>query len=1010
MSSSHEASAEPQSPVGIQTEAITACESVVDRFRAGEISKARAIVEIQRHIPYSGDYDNEEELTSHSKAIESFLQKLDGFERIRGTAGAPDSGREVGESTLGRDGSAADERQQEEISAGSHKRLRGESDDEEEEDGASGKSRFDLACLPWNSRKQPRMAETSTFYPAPIGTEARISSISRTVEILEAINIDLKRARTNLLLSFGAPQFPESQWTKLLSGGTADFDQVLSGLYASADVERTTERIGGLELSYIATTPTKKVTTFGDWTTAYDSFTEAFLFVFPHRREEMCHYAMHVKAFFKARPVSEHSGVIAYNSAVRTRVGHRHELLHTDFLEFQDLQIQFIFSPIGSAGGALSRGVESSGSPNQRSHAITRTSAASVEQEAMWRKVVRRSKEFLSRYAPKYARNLVWYDDTEDDSPPSKQSLAETSLTARPVPAPPANELSNCVALTTISKFPHLFSIVTPVNVDRFECLLRNHPNFALVQSVCRSLRGGFWPWASTAQRAYPTTYDNSEGYRTLTDPIQLAFARRQCAAEVAAGRFSESFGPDLLPGMYAVPMWVVPKPHSNGLRLVVDHSAGQFSLNSMIPRAERSVHLDGLQQLGEALISAREHHPNRPLVVWKSDVSHAYRILPMHPLWQIKQTVVLDAQRRVDFDNDFGGGGSGRIWSIFFSLVLWIATFVKYILDLFAYVDDTFSWDFADCLLWYEPYQDWFPSKQVKLLRLWDDLRIPHERKKQEWGHSLTIIGFLVDTDEMTITMPDQSRRDLIVALRAFAIPKRRRPLVEFQRLAGWVNWSLNVYTMLRPGLNMLYAKIRNKTQPLQSLWVSKVLCGELLWVANHLESSEGVRILRSRQWTNSQVSLVVFTDACLSGMSFYVPSTSLGFQCSTDVVSLPRGVSQDRILYFEALAVVSAIVHLLAAPPYPKRIIVRTDNTNTVDMFNSLHALPPYNPLLITTVDRLMQTGCELRVLHLPGVQNTIADALSRFHNHYATALSPRMQISSFSPPRLSSGVTVT
>ncbi|KIY47513.1 hypothetical protein FISHEDRAFT_74617 [Fistulina hepatica ATCC 64428] len=716
MSSSHQASAEPQSPAGIKAEAI---------------ASSRAIVEIQRHIPYLGDYNDEEQLTSHSEAIGSFVRKLDGFERIRGTAEARGSGREVEESTL---------------------------DEEEEEDTASGKIKLDLTRLPWNTRKQPRLAGASAFSPVQIGAKARASSVLRTVETLEAINVDLKKARTNLLLSLGAPQFPESQWTRLLSGGMADFDQVISGLYASADVERATERIGGLELSYVTTTPTERVATSGDWTTAYNSFTEAF---------------------------------------------------------------------------------------------------------------------FVLQKSPQ-------------------------------------------------------------------------------------------------------------DGSLSLSDWT--------CC-----------------PGMYAVPMWVVPKPHSNGLHLVVDHSAGQFSLNSMIPKAERSVHLDGLQQLGQALLSARKQHPNCPLVVWKSDVSRAYRILPMHPLWQIKQTVVLDAERRVDFDNDFGGGGSGRVWSVFFTLMLWIATFIKFILDLFAYVDDAFSWDFADNLLWYEPYQTWYLMKQVKLLRLWDDLGIPHQRRKQEWGRSLTIIGLLIDANEMTITMPDQSRFDLIAALRAFAVPKHRRPLIEFQRLAGWVNWSLNVYVLLRPGLNTLYAKIRNKTQPLQSLWVSKALCSELLWIASHLESSTGVHILQTRKWTASETVTIIFTDTCLSGMAFYIPATALGFQCPTGDVCLPRGVSQDRILYFEALAVVSAIMHALSMPPYPKRIIIRTDNTNTVDMFNSLHALPPYNPLLITTVDRLMQTGCHLRVFHIPGAQNTVADALSRFGNAYTTALSPRLQIHPFSPLCLSLGVTI-
>ncbi|KIY52572.1 hypothetical protein FISHEDRAFT_34973 [Fistulina hepatica ATCC 64428] len=421
-----------------------------------------------------------------------------------------------------------------------------------------------------------------------------------------------------------------------------------------------------------------------------------------------------------------------------------------------------------------------------------------------------------------------------------------------------------------------------------------------------------------------------------------------------------------------------------------------------MIPKTERSVHLDGLQQLGEALISARERHPNRSLVIWKSDVSHAYRILPMHPLWQIKQTIVLDAERRVNFDNDFDGGSSGQIWSVFFLLVLWIAMLIKFILDLFAYVDDTFSWDFADNLIWYEPYQTLYPTKQVILLRLWDELGVPHERRKQEWGSSLTIIGFRVDVDEMSITMPDQSRHDLIAALRAFAIPKYRRPLVEFQRLTGWVNWALNVYVFLRPGLNTLYAKIRNKTQPLQPLWVSKTLCSELLWVATHLQTSPGVLMLRSRKWASADADLVVFTDACPHGMSFYIPALHLGFQCDTDGVRLPREVSRNGIFYFEALAVVSAILYSLTTQPRPNRLLVWTDNTNTVDMFNSFHALPPYNPLLITSVDKLMDTNSQLRVLHVSGTQNRIADALSHFYNDLARQLDPSLRILPFSPPR--------
>ena len=60
-------------------------------------------------------------------------------------------------------------------------------------------------------------------------------------------------------------------------------------------------------------------------------------------------------------------------------------------------------------------------------------------------------------------------------------------------------------------------------------------------------------------------------------------FLRTQRDHEVAKERYSESFKHDLLPEMYCMPIYAVPKPHSTDLRLVNDQSYGKYSLNSMI-------------------------------------------------------------------------------------------------------------------------------------------------------------------------------------------------------------------------------------------------------------------------------------------------------------------------------------------------------------------------------------------------------------------------------------------
>jgi hypothetical protein len=74
-------------------------------------------------------------------------------------------------------------------------------------------------------------------------------------------------------------------------------------------------------------------------------------------------------------------------------------------------------------------------------------------------------------------------------------------------------------------------------------------------------LREGFWPWATTTQANYPSINDQSQP--TPTDPNKASFLRGQLEIELGKGRFSPSFGKDLLLGMYYMPIFAVPKPNS---------------------------------------------------------------------------------------------------------------------------------------------------------------------------------------------------------------------------------------------------------------------------------------------------------------------------------------------------------------------------------------------------------------------------------------------------------------
>jgi len=78
----------------------------------------------------------------------------------------------------------------------------------------------------------------------------------------------------------------------------------------------------------------------------------------------------------------------------------------------------------------------------------------------------------------------------------------------------------------------------------------------------------------------------------------------------------------------------------------------------------------------------------------------------------------------------------------------------------------------------------------------------------------------------------------------------------------------------------------------------------------------------------------------------------------------------------------------------------VIYMDNYNTVSMFNTLRAMPKYNHLVKAAVDILVEGDHQLRVFHVPGVQNKVADALSCLEFSKVLDLVPNLKIFAFIP----------
>ena len=284
-----------------------------------------------------------------------------------------------------------------------------------------------------------------------------------------------------------------------------------------------------------------------------------------------------------------------------------------------------------------------------------------------------------------------------------------------------------------------------------------------------------------------------------------------------------------------------------------------------------------------------------------------------------------------------------------------------------------------APCERINEPYRKNMPSKQTALLRLWDKLGIPHKEAKQVSGSPLTVIGIDVDPNKLTLTLPEEARRDLVTELCFWSSKPTGRSngcfkLKKWQSMTGWVNWALNVYPLLRPCLNNIYAKFTGSYSPNRHVWVNNAIRDDLQWAADHIENSTAVHLLKSKFWSPEEADITVYCDACMDGMGFWFPDHRVGY-----FSPVPFSVPSNIIFYFEALCVAATLECAHLSIKDGTRIVIYTDNANTVDIFHSLRCLPQYNAILKHSVDIRLQTGHQLRVLHVPGEHNIVADAIS-------------------------------
>lgn len=456
-----------------------------------------------------------------------------------------------------------------------------------------------------------------------------------------------------------------------------------------------------------------------------------------------------------------------------------------------------------------------------------------------------------------------------------------------------------------------------------------------------------------------------------------------------------------MLPGMVVNPLFVT-RPSNHRVRLITD--ATDSGLNAGINVEDVPAKYDGIRELIEVI----RHRLARGEkgIPWKIDVASAFRLIVMHPLYQIRQAMAVshkqpDGSRRtlyhVDFRGNFGGRGTPFLWTSIMGAVLWIAQKHFGIEFPLAYMDDAHGYDSSgkkDSII-REGVTKVVPLELAAMARCFDALGMPWPLRKAEAEYLLPIVGILIDTIRNTASLTEESINLFAAEVKAFlSSPGRKAPLRKWNTITGWGSWAVTVRPFSRPLLTPLYAKQRNaeggrKTETHAPVFLNKEVRESLRQLVADLLTGEPLSFLDPilTRWTDDDADFVICTDACTdnedgtgAGLGYWYDDNVNRAHC---FASRP-GVRWSSIQFAEAITIVSAIDQVIAWHPGTRRILVKTDSAPCVYAFDGGGAADtPFSPmrtLVLRTYTRIRRAKVDLRVVHVRGVHNKMADMLSR------------------------------
>ena len=512
----------------------------------------------------------------------------------------------------------------------------------------------------------------------------------------------------------------------------------------------------------------------------------------------------------------------------------------------------------------------------------------------------------------------------------------------------------------------------TPINIPLLSSYLRDHPDRALVDNLLTGLTQGFRIGFQGPRS--PKEYSNLLSARDNPSIIS-----KNILKEVQLGHTAGPFLSPPFPNLQVYPIGVVPKKHSSDWRTIFHLSYPKHhstSVNAHISPSDYSLHyitvdnaISIIQNLGQGCFMS------------KLDIKSAFRNIPVHPLdWEL---LGMKWQGMYYFDTvlPFGLRSAPYLFDQFSCMLEWVIKtklgipYVIHILDDFFFVTKPPR---SDCL-----------TALCNILCLFTELDIPVAPGKTfPPSTSLEFMGVLLDSNKMEARLPLDKLTRTKEALHKWS-HKKSATLKDLQSLIGTLQFACRVVVPGRAFLQRIISLTKGISNSRWHIKLNTEFRKDVSMWLSFLEHWNGVSFFLGDTVLSSP-DLQLFTDASgslgyggyLNGQWFqshWLPQHSL---------NPVTGISID---WQELFAIYIAC--FLWGPHWSgKRICFWCDNLPVVTIINSKRSKSSRIMDLVRSITILtLVHNFTFTAKHIPGLDNSIADSLSRFQMDRFHSLAP-------------------